>query len=386
MTTAKLKVSGISIEIIETDEELAIVAKSLKNKKLIAFDTEFDRFKQRFGFTLLLLQLFDRETIYLVKVEKIKNLAPILNLFEDERIKKLVYSGSEDVQLLKRNNCNPKNLFDLQIASRLTNFKSKSFADLANEVLEVTIDKTKQTSNWSKSELDFEQLVYAAKDVLYLFDLYEVILERMHRNKVGSFIEEENTILENIELTDLGPKLNSMQRKKFSLPNQIILLELKNLIFSIAEQVNRPPQSILSDETLESCLLNKQNFTSIVNEKSCYKRYMKKVKDRVVIDNGIKQIFLKNCPTITCSDSITDISSVGNNENHDQPDNGKILDFKQKYILHLTTFYGEDTAKYIAQGFTIYLKTKNAKNYCKYKIELLTNYLSSEGVDLNSIY
>ena len=51
--------------------------------------------------------------------------------------------------------------------------------DLCKELLEVTISKQQQSSYWGAHELSCEQREYAAKDVVYLHSLRDILIDRL---------------------------------------------------------------------------------------------------------------------------------------------------------------------------------------------------------------
>ena len=89
------------IKYIDTPASFAAACTTLAQKDTFAFDTEFDRFYREYGFKLSLIQIFDGDEVFLIDPIALKNLAPLWILFEDPRICKVVYSCSEDIQLLK---------------------------------------------------------------------------------------------------------------------------------------------------------------------------------------------------------------------------------------------------------------------------------------------
>ena len=68
---------------------------------------------------------------------------------------------------------NVKNIFCTKIASKFTRtYSSKhGLKDLINEILDIQLDKTEQTSDWSKKKLTKKQISYAINDVLYLSEI-----------------------------------------------------------------------------------------------------------------------------------------------------------------------------------------------------------------------
>lgn len=76
--------------------------------------------------------------------------------------------------VLKENlNIKVKNVFCTKIASKLTRTYSSQHGlkDLVKEMLNIELDKSEQTSDWSKTKLDKKQIQYAINDILYLSDL-----------------------------------------------------------------------------------------------------------------------------------------------------------------------------------------------------------------------
>ena len=106
MKEENIENNGIIIKLIDTETKLKELVEKLKTKTAFGFDTEFDRFCREYGFKLFLLQIFDGETCYLVDPLALKDLTTLWTVFEDPAICKVVYSSSEDIQLLKLNGCN----------------------------------------------------------------------------------------------------------------------------------------------------------------------------------------------------------------------------------------------------------------------------------------
>jgi ribonuclease D len=261
MCFQKLKNGVVPIELIDNQEKLLSMINTLKLKKEIAFDTEFDRFKREYGFKLLLLQIFDGKTCFLIDPKSIKSLKPLWVIFNNSEICKVVYSGREDVDLLKRNGCNPKNLFDIQVASALCNIEGRSFSSLLYKILEIKLDKKEQTSNWCKRPLELGQLIYASNDVIYLLKLKELILNSKRAANVFDFINEENLILEEKRTKDFTPKLSTNQIQKFTKNQSVKLFKMIVLRNKFAKEFNLPPYKLVSDNILESIIINPSRFS-----------------------------------------------------------------------------------------------------------------------------
>ena len=128
---------------------------------------------------LCLIQLRNESNkkVYLIKFDK--DISPansknIKSLFEDKSLTKIFHYARFDMAVLKENlNINVRNVFCTKIASKLTRtYSSKhGLKDLVKEILNIELDKTEQTSDWSQKKLTKQQIQYAMNDVIYLSDL-----------------------------------------------------------------------------------------------------------------------------------------------------------------------------------------------------------------------
>ena len=128
---------------------------------------------------LCLIQLRNESNkkVYLIKFDKdisSGNSKNIKSLLEDKSLTKIFHYARFDMAVLKENlNINVRNVFCTKIASKLTRtYSSKhGLKDLVKEILNVELDKTEQTSDWSQKKLTKKQIQYAMNDVIYLSDL-----------------------------------------------------------------------------------------------------------------------------------------------------------------------------------------------------------------------
>ena len=128
---------------------------------------------------LCLIQLRNESNkkVYLIKFDK--DISPansknIKSLLEDKSLTKIFHYARFDMAVLKENlNINVRNVFCTKIASKLTRtYSSKhGLKDLVKEILNIELDKTEQTSDWSQKKLTKKQIQYAMDDVIYLSDL-----------------------------------------------------------------------------------------------------------------------------------------------------------------------------------------------------------------------
>ena len=138
---------------------------------------------------LCLVQLSSGNGIcYLVKImdfrKKPKNLLKLLN---NKKVQKIFHFARFDVAVLKHTyKINIKNIYCTKIASKLarTYTDKHGYKDLCRELLNETISKVEQSSDWG-GKLSKDQKEYAASDVLHLHKL---------KKKLDTILERENRI------------------------------------------------------------------------------------------------------------------------------------------------------------------------------------------------
>ena len=291
--------NGISIKFIDTEIELKKLTAILQTKTAFGFDTEFDRFCREYGFKLFLLQIFDGETCYLVDPLALKDLTTLWTVFENPLICKVVYSSSEDIQLLKLYGCNIKNIYDLQIAAKLCNYNANSFSDLINMMFNVVLDKSMQRSNWRPRPLNKAQRIYASNDVIWLLKLKDIFTQRAEEKGVTMMIEEENILCEDVVISTYTVKLSAKQKAANSNYHQQELLKLFQLRNKFAEEYNMPPFQVVADGTLEEIIENTNTFLDEPFKKGYCRRLVNDEKNKKLFYDAVVSIdeTIANFPT-----------------------------------------------------------------------------------------
>jgi len=141
---------------------------------------------------LCLVQLSSGNGIcHLVKIldlrKKPKNL---IKLLKNNRITKIFHYARFDVAILKHAfKLEIKNIYCTKIASKLvrTYTDKHGYKDLCKELLNETISKVEQSSDWG-GKLSKDQKIYAATDVMHLHKLknkLDIMLARENRTKIA---------------------------------------------------------------------------------------------------------------------------------------------------------------------------------------------------------
>ena len=117
------------------------------------------------------------------------------NAYDSPNLKKLLqnpdvtklfhYARFDMTMLFKSLGVMCENVFCTKIASRLcrTNARAHGLKDLCHDLLNVTIEKEQQTSDWASENLTFEQQEYAASDVLHLHQLHAILMQLLAREQ-----------------------------------------------------------------------------------------------------------------------------------------------------------------------------------------------------------
>jgi len=168
----------------------------LPNKVLKSFKGDISIDTETLGLNikrdrLCLIQLRNEtnKKVYLIKFEEDlsqKFSKNIKLLLENKSLTKIFHFGRFDMAVLKENlKINVKNVFCTKVASKLTRtYSSKhGLKDLVHEILDIQLDKSEQSSDWSKKKLTKKQIEYAMNDVLYLSEIKDSLYEKLHNQK-----------------------------------------------------------------------------------------------------------------------------------------------------------------------------------------------------------
>ena len=162
---------------------------------------------------LCLIQLRNESNkkVYLIKFDKdisSANSKNIKSLLENNSLTKIFHYARFDMAVLKENlNINVRNVFCTKIASKLTRtYSSKhGLKDLVKEILNIELDKTEQTSDWSQKKLTKHQIQYAMNDVIYLSDLKKNLEAKLlEAKRLKTFKSIMNFLDTRVELDLMG--------------------------------------------------------------------------------------------------------------------------------------------------------------------------------------
>lgn len=162
--------------VIADNATLLEVCNLAQQKSAVALDTEFMRVSTYFP-KLGLIQLYDGERVSLIDPLAITDFSPFVALLSNPKVLKILHSCSEDLLVfLQEFDQLPRPMIDTQIMARFIGLgASAGLAKLAQQYLNVEIDKGATRTNWIKRPLSDIQLQYATGDVWYLLPLYHIL-------------------------------------------------------------------------------------------------------------------------------------------------------------------------------------------------------------------
>ena len=162
--------------VITDNTSLLEICNLAQQQSAVALDTEFMRVSSYFP-KLGLIQLYDGERVSLIDPLAITDFSPFVALLSNPKVLKILHSCSEDLLVfLQEFDQLPHPMIDTQIMARFLGLgTSAGLAKLAQQYLNVEIDKGATRTNWIKRPLSDIQLQYAAGDVWYLLPLYHIL-------------------------------------------------------------------------------------------------------------------------------------------------------------------------------------------------------------------
>ncbi len=233
---------------------LARLCERLKAHDVLCVDTEFMR-ENTYYPELCLVQLASPDEAFAVDpLADGIDLAPFLDLLQDESILKVLHAGGQDIEIFM-NLCGrvPFPLFDTQIAAMAMGMGEQvSYANLVAHFVGQQIDKGARFTDWARRPLSERQIQYAIGDVTYLAQLFPKMLQKLRRTNRGEWLDEEMARLSDPSNYAVNPDTAWLRLK---LPNRKpdVLGRLKALARwreLEAQDKNVPRGRIVKDETL----------------------------------------------------------------------------------------------------------------------------------------
>jgi len=249
--------SAEELPVIHVDNArlLSEVCTHLAGTRRFALDTEFVGERTYYP-KLELIQVASREQVALIDCRAVEDLSPFFEILANRRIQKILHAAQQDLELFESLTGElPKPVIDTQVASALAGYGAQvGYAQLAEKLLGVSLEKSETLSDWSHRPLSKAQLAYAVDDVRYLLPLYEKVRARLTELDRWEWVKEECARIESLSrgLTVAPEEAYLRVRGRGSLrPRGLaVLRELAAWREETARARNKPRVSIARDEAL----------------------------------------------------------------------------------------------------------------------------------------
>ncbi|MBU6155024.1 MAG: HRDC domain-containing protein [Bdellovibrionales bacterium] len=221
-----------SLELIQNSKDVAVIAKTLSQATMIAFDTEFIR-ESTFYPKLEILQIATPSDAWLIDCQALsKNeMKPILDVFQDPKILKIVHAAHGDQEcLLSAYDILSSPVFDTAVGASLCGLGDNiGLGNLIRSVLGIELPKGYARTNWSKRPLPKPVLEYALLDVKHLIEVAGILFERLDQNGRRAWAMELSAKFGDRKLYEVPPEdiaRRLAQSGKFHVRDYAVLLEL----------------------------------------------------------------------------------------------------------------------------------------------------------------
>ncbi|HEY5717820.1 MAG TPA: ribonuclease D [Motiliproteus sp.] len=241
-------------EWVEDDARLAELCHQWRQQPLVALDTEFirtDTFYPQPG----LIQVGVADGVYLIDPLAIADMQPLVALFDDPAVLKLLHAGSEDLELFaSQYGTVPRPLFDTQIACAFVGMGlSIGYQRLLETFFGLSVDKQETRSDWLQRPLTESQCRYAALDVVYLGEIYRRLKQRLAEQGSYDWVVAECAQIAADALLEPDPQLYYLRFKQAwkMRPRQLAILQtLAAWREGEARQRNIPRNFVLHNNSL----------------------------------------------------------------------------------------------------------------------------------------
>jgi len=341
--------SSCQVNWVDTPDSLLKMAAHLAQCKSIAFDTEFDSNRRTYGFTLLLMQMFDGKEIWLIDPLLLDNLNPIWPVFENESIRKIGYALGEDVRLLKSFGCHPRGLYDIQVARRLCDKPEAGLARALEEDLGVVLDKVHQRSDWARRPLSASQVDYLTNDVVHLFSLTDANAGFVSDTYLQEVFTEEMQLLEAVEYIGQAVKLSRAHEKKFDEDGQRGLLGLLVARDTIARELNVPASFVVQNEQVEEILMNRNQFLDEPFSRGFHPRVRREGRLRSLFLEAVRAC-PEECGAVRWESSLTRVERMALREERLDREERAIREVFLPLESRLLETYPEEIVRFLLRG------------------------------------
>jgi len=242
------------IPYIDTPVQLNTFCDAIKDSEWLAIDTEFVREKTYYP-QLCLIQVSNGIELACIDPIALDSIEPLLDIFYDTRITKVFHAASQDLEIFANlRNELPAPLFDTQIAAALLGHGNQiSYAALVKSYCDVDLDKSHSRTDWSRRPLSGAQIQYAADDVRYLGEVYNLLKKELKTKNRDAWLDEDFIKLADVTRYQINPEHSWQQIKgldKLAGRHLVFAQALASWRERYAQKINKPKRWVIKDDIL----------------------------------------------------------------------------------------------------------------------------------------
>src|SRR3989338_560823 len=237
---------------ITAHSDLVNESKELQKIPSLAIDIECENNLHHFGTYISLLQISSEKKNWIIDVLLLKQINPLIEIFEDQKIQKIFHDINFDLRIISHQfSCKVRNFFDTQLAAEFLGKQKISLGSLLKEYFNLEKEEKYQRIDWTRRPLSNKMLLYATQDSAHLLELkrrLELELQEKHRL---SWVYEECKYLESLPWEFKEQSHLDISGVKSMTPQQrAVLHALFEARKVLAKEIDRPSFMIFSNKLL----------------------------------------------------------------------------------------------------------------------------------------
>jgi ribonuclease D len=239
---------------IDTPEALSAYCEQISGCEWMCIDTEFLRERTYFP-KLCLLQIATERVIACIDPLALQDMSALMEIIYDTSVLKILHAGRQDLEIfLQLNGSLPSPIFDTQLAAALLcDSEQIGYANLVQQLIGVQLKKDHTRTDWTRRPLNSGQLEYAADDVRYLREMYQMQRDTLVAQNKLDWLDDDFASLIDTNTYQLDPQTlwtRVKHHRKLKGKQLAILRELAAWREQRAIKQDRPRKWIIKDEPL----------------------------------------------------------------------------------------------------------------------------------------
>ncbi len=242
------------IQYINHPDQLPKLCEQIQQASWIALDTEFLREKTYYP-KFCLLQIATLDWVACVDPIALPDLSTLFDAIYNPAIVKVFHSCRQDLEIFFQIIGKlPEPIFDTQIAAPLLGFQDNpGYAMLVSSFLNINLSKAHTRADWSKRPLSNDEIDYAADDVIYLCQIYQIMTQKLTELGRIDWLTQDFAELSNPAHYQVQPEkawLRIKGQNKLTGKQLSIIQTVAEWREKTAQAEDRPKNWLLRDELL----------------------------------------------------------------------------------------------------------------------------------------